>query len=340
MTPDVAIVGAGVSGLACARALAAAGHRPVVFERSRGVGGRCATRRILDQPVDHGASFLHGVDEEFLAEAAAVDGTEIVQGWPREVAGDGPPCAPRAFHARERRWAYASGVSLYPKTLARGLDIRLRTDVVAIGDDRGGAAVVAAGGGRTRFSTVVLALPADAARGLLEPHRSGSRDLRGVTALLRLVGSQACLTAICGYPGVERTPPWEVCYPADSTFVQMISHDSSKRRRARFTVLVVQGKPCWSRARLGDPESSWGAEMIAETARIVGAWAGAPAWTEYHRWRFARSDRGSELSSPVRVQLPGGGRLHLTGEAFAPGGGVEAAWTAGRAAARRVMEES
>jgi len=340
MTSEVAIVGAGVSGLACARALASAGHRPIVFERSRGVGGRCATRRIFDQPVDHGASFLHGVDEEFLVDAEAVDGAEILQGWPSNVAGDGPPCSPQAFRERERRWAYASGVSVFPKTLARGLDIRLGTEVAAIGDERNGATIIAAEGGRTRFSTVVLALPAETARGLTEPHAPGSRDLRSVTALLRLVGSQSCLTAICGYPGGGSAPPWEVCYPADSASVQMISHDSSKRRRARFTVLVIQGKPCWSRVRLDDPESSWGAELIAEAARIAGPWAAVPAWVQFHRWRFARSDRGSELSRPVKVHLPGGGRLVVTGEAFAPGGGIEAAWTAGRAAARRVMEET
>ncbi|PMP83934.1 MAG: FAD-dependent oxidoreductase, partial [Chloroflexus aggregans] len=41
---SVAIVGAGVAGLAAAHALATAGFTPVVFEKSRGVGGRAATR--------------------------------------------------------------------------------------------------------------------------------------------------------------------------------------------------------------------------------------------------------------------------------------------------------
>ncbi|MFN9939342.1 MAG: FAD-dependent oxidoreductase, partial [bacterium] len=42
---DVVVVGAGVAGLACAGALRESGASVVVLEKSRGVGGRCATRR-------------------------------------------------------------------------------------------------------------------------------------------------------------------------------------------------------------------------------------------------------------------------------------------------------
>lgn len=49
----IAIVGAGIAVLACARVLADAGHRVTVYEKSRGVGGRMSTRREL---VVHGVS--------------------------------------------------------------------------------------------------------------------------------------------------------------------------------------------------------------------------------------------------------------------------------------------
>ncbi|HIP78813.1 MAG TPA: FAD-binding protein, partial [Kiloniellaceae bacterium] len=43
--PRIAVIGAGLAGLLCARRLQDAGLHPVVFEKSRGLGGRLATRR-------------------------------------------------------------------------------------------------------------------------------------------------------------------------------------------------------------------------------------------------------------------------------------------------------
>jgi predicted NAD/FAD-dependent oxidoreductase len=41
----VAVIGAGIAGLACAREIARADARVTVFEKSRGLGGRLGTRR-------------------------------------------------------------------------------------------------------------------------------------------------------------------------------------------------------------------------------------------------------------------------------------------------------
>lgn len=54
----VGIVGAGLSGMAAARALVDAGHPVVVVEKSRGVGGRLAARRVEGAVVDHGAPVI------------------------------------------------------------------------------------------------------------------------------------------------------------------------------------------------------------------------------------------------------------------------------------------
>src|SRR5512137_3067819 len=109
---DVAVVGGGVSGLACARALVAGGRRPVVLERARGVGGRCATHRVEGQPVDIGVFFLHGRDPAFVAALRAVRGPRV-EGWPREVRGAGRPCNSDAFAPGETRIAYEAGVTAF-----------------------------------------------------------------------------------------------------------------------------------------------------------------------------------------------------------------------------------
>ena len=59
---NVIVIGAGISGCACAHQLVYAGHQVTVVEKGRGVGGRMATRRMEGARIDHGAHpqcFIH-----------------------------------------------------------------------------------------------------------------------------------------------------------------------------------------------------------------------------------------------------------------------------------------
>ncbi|MFN3164316.1 MAG: FAD-dependent oxidoreductase, partial [Pseudohongiellaceae bacterium] len=64
MLPTIAIVGAGLAGIAAARQLAPLAD-VTVFEKSRGPGGRMATRRAGDFQFDHGAQFFTARTESF-----------------------------------------------------------------------------------------------------------------------------------------------------------------------------------------------------------------------------------------------------------------------------------
>ncbi|MEM6820393.1 MAG: FAD-dependent oxidoreductase [Verrucomicrobiota bacterium] len=64
----IAVIGSGISGLVCARDLMLLGHEVVVFEKSRSLGGRCATRKWRDHIVDHGAQYFTASTETFLKE--------------------------------------------------------------------------------------------------------------------------------------------------------------------------------------------------------------------------------------------------------------------------------
>jgi len=75
----VAVIGAGMAGLACARRLAAAGYQTVVLEARDRIGGRIRTdRRWSDLPVDLGASWIHGVSGNPVAAMAREAGARRV----------------------------------------------------------------------------------------------------------------------------------------------------------------------------------------------------------------------------------------------------------------------
>lgn len=78
-TCDVAVLGAGVAGLACAGTLASAGKACVVIEARDRVGGRILTLRPpgAPLPVELGAEFVHGRPPELLALLAEARATPV-----------------------------------------------------------------------------------------------------------------------------------------------------------------------------------------------------------------------------------------------------------------------
>ncbi|RYE52407.1 MAG: FAD-binding protein, partial [Rhizobiaceae bacterium] len=80
-----AIIGSGMAGLACADALASAGHSAELFDKGRGAGGRMATRRMhtpLGQvSIDHGAQYFTVRDPGFAQLVARWRSAGIATPW-------------------------------------------------------------------------------------------------------------------------------------------------------------------------------------------------------------------------------------------------------------------
>jgi predicted NAD/FAD-dependent oxidoreductase len=336
--PDVIVVGAGIAGLSCAKALARAGARVRLIEKSRGVGGRCATRRVGEQPVDHGIAFYHGSDPELFDALRESDEAGLIDGWPHRLEGEGHPCQPRAFKPNEWRCAFTRGVNRFPKSLAEGLDIVRNSRVESIRAEAGEIQLRVNGAWAHRAPSLVVALPAAQARGLLTD-AGAEPSLVSARALLEMVGSSSCLTLLAGYPLDAASPGWDVCYPEESRVMQLAIHDSAKRTQPPELIVVYQGLPSWSKRNLGMPKYEWTDLLLQEAGQLFGRWAAVPEWAEAHAWRYARADHGSEFTSPVLLELNGGARIGLAGEAFGRGGGVQAAWSSGRRLARRLIQE-
>jgi predicted NAD/FAD-dependent oxidoreductase len=334
--PDVIVIGAGIAGLACARRLAHGGLRPLVLEEATEIGGRCATERVEEQPVDTGLPFFQGEDSEFLSALSEVDATRL-DGWPVRVEGAGSPCQPPAFGPREERLSFAEGVLVFPRHLARGLEVRSGHRILRIALRDGAFDLLDQHHRAFAARSIVLALPAEHIAELLATVASSSPELASAHALIGLAHSLPCLSVVAGYPLEAPAPAWDAAYPESGGVIHLASHDSAKRRAPKFHVLVYQCLPRWSRLHCQEPLERWSSAVLGEAARHFGAWAAHPLWTQAQTWRIARLAGGSELVSPMVVHGPEGQAAGLAGELFGASGGAEAAFVSGVRLADRLL---
>ena len=90
---DTIVVGAGISGSTAARLLHRAGQRVVVLEARDRVGGRVWTVRTDGTILDVGASWIHGIDNNPLADAVRAFGIRTAEFTVGSYQPDGRPIA-------------------------------------------------------------------------------------------------------------------------------------------------------------------------------------------------------------------------------------------------------
>jgi len=80
----IGIIGAGIAGLTAGRHLAKAGHEVTILEKSKGLGGRMATRyagKDLSYKMDHGVSWFEARSPEFQSFTAELLEKKLVKLW-------------------------------------------------------------------------------------------------------------------------------------------------------------------------------------------------------------------------------------------------------------------
>ena len=117
---DVIIVGGGIAGLAAAQKLQRLGRNVLVIEKSRGVGGRMASRRMGNCVFDHGAQFITARDAIFTKWLMELQHSGVAEKW---FGGKG------LTGGRYPRWRGTPTMTAIAKQVSTGLDILLNKEV-------------------------------------------------------------------------------------------------------------------------------------------------------------------------------------------------------------------
>lgn len=309
----VAVVGAGIAGCACAGVLDEAGHDVVVYDKSRGVGGRMASRRAERLlRFDYGAPCLtlSGAEREV---AEHLEERGVIARWPGAFGRwDGAGWSP-VDH--DERWVGMPGMSAVARELLGGAALRTGRRVEAVDED---GRVALTSGEVDRFDRVVVALPAPQAV-LVLPHGS----LREALAEVEV---EPCW-ALRIEPGAEPTPltDGDPCGVHLDGPVAWLSREHTKPGRVSGPAWVVHATAAWSEAHLEDEPETVGHALVDSLQRQLG-WEG-PRRVEAHRWRHARVRR------PVGRSHGTAGRLGSCGDGWL-GGDVGDALRSGLALGR------
>ena len=328
---DVLIIGAGIAGLTAARELRNAGKRVIVLEKSRGLGGRAATRRWDGMPVDHGAQFFTARSPEFRAQVDEWLQRGVCFEWSRGLhrASEIGPLSPTGDNFP--RYACREGIASLGRDLA-GSDSSfvLRESKAASIRRHPSAWEVGTEDGRV-FSAPSL---------VMTPPPPQSADLLAAAApqAASIVSSLAmapCLALVARYP--RKDYPWRGIQAPDHAVISWIGHDTSKRTDLHpdTTILVIHASATFSRDNFGTSEDMISAQLLESASDMVGEDLTHPADHFLQRWRYAL---GPDTSAHHAETIPGAPSLVLAGDAIA-GGKVEGAWLSGREAARLVSTD-
>lgn len=283
---DVVIIGAGISGLVCAQQLHQAGYKVLVVEKSRGLGGRVATRRLHDTCADHGTCYLKPQNQLFQHFVDLLTQQNILQVWTDTVHKFNADSQLLTVSRRSPIYIAPKGMSAIARFLAAGLEIQLNQRVIEISANADTWRLQLESTNATTQITakaVVVAIPAPQALMLLEPI---------VPSIcldnLRSVDFAPCISVITGYGAIQSPPIWQAVTVAGDDNLAWIGLDSSKRQEMRKPVFVLHssGKFAQSYLQFEDLQTA-GNQLIARAAKYLLPWLDTPEWMQVHRWRYA-----------------------------------------------------
>lgn len=298
----IAVIGAGMAGIVCARTLVQAGHQVQLFERNPQAGGRMATEDTPFGSFDHGAQYFTVRDPRFAQTLALAP--KLCKPWSANtvrVLDTYGRVAAASLPASEPHWVAAPGMSALPQHWAAPLvaqqAIEFDTQVTAIGRDAlhpeqwqlatagatGTPDALRVFGG---FDDVVLAVPHAQAVQLLRASSLAAAFQRKLAP----VSVGPCWTLMLAFPQSALPhlgPQWNA---ARSTHhrISWLARESSKPGRSSVERWTVQASTAWSAEHLLDDAPRVLAKLHKAFSEVTGIRA-EPAYASVHSWHQAQT---------------------------------------------------
>lgn len=362
----IAVIGAGLAGLASATEMQRAGHQVTVFEKSRGPGGRMSTRRGDDHgrawQCDHGAQYFTARDVGFVAEVARWREAGVAADWQPKLQVLGGRAAHSVVDGRDgsskeptTRIVGTPGMTAPARWLAASLDVHAGITVRALhredGDASASGSSSASGpataqwrlrteeGGmwNTPFDAVLLAVPAPQATAILQATASENAMPAAGCVLVPelLAAAQSARMRPCWALMARFDAPLGMSFDAafvNSGPLRWVARDSGKPGRTGPETWSLHASAEWSQAHVDATPDAVIADLLAAFGQL--GTSSAPAACSAHRWLYSDA---AATAHAIGSQFSAADAVGLCGD-WMQGGRVEGAWLSGTSLARMVNE--
>lgn len=340
----IGIIGAGIAGLTAGRYLAKQGHDVTILEKSRGYGGRLATRyagKDNSAKMDHGLSHFTPESTHFQQFTAELMEKGLVKRWGDKIAlYDGKKFYPKnPNNPNVASFTAVNGMNSIGKYLSRWVDVKTETKaggLTYIGSHRRKKRswmINLTGASTFEADAVIIATPAPQAYGVLQTATDEINTLK-IIREIDDVYYTPCYSLMSGY-GDRELPPWDgvVC---KNTGLKFISNEATKKSFNQECSLVLHATPGFTRFLRGKDDDIIVREMLDNLATAIGGWAAAPQWSQLHYWRYSRASK--VLNHPFMELEFEDAPLALIGDYFR-GNTVDDAYCSGLNLAKRWSEK-
>jgi predicted NAD/FAD-dependent oxidoreductase len=267
MNNTTVIIGAGIAGLLLARGLVARGVEVVVLEKSRGYGGRMATKRVGEASFDSGAQYFTVREPGFATVVNDWQAHGWVQNWPASP---------------HRRLVGTPAMTAVPKALADGLTILREHKVTAARRPSCDYwELEVENHGLLRAKRVLFACPVPQALAVLA---AGEFTLpASVAPSLESLHYHPCLALLVSLAGPSAVPA-EGLALTDGPVRWLADNVKKGLAQTAPAAVTVHASAEFSAQNYSRPE----AEITALLLPGVECWLGAPVVsTTLHRWKFS-----------------------------------------------------
>jgi predicted NAD/FAD-dependent oxidoreductase len=303
--PRIAVIGAGISGLAAARLLTKNGMFCTVFEKSRGLGGRMATREIGGVTFDHGVQYLRrrGLSFSKFVDHCLEEGH--IQAW------------------TDKYFVGVTRMTAPAHALAEGLDVKFNYTVKSLARRSDGWRIDSEGGSSLGYNAILIAIPAPQTAVLLE---TAAVSFDGIDK----VKYNPCITLMLAFE--NQTNFSEKFIRNRSGPISWISQNSSKPGREKMTqTFVIHANPNWSSANLDAPTEKIKKDLSLLSTEIIRT-QNIPMISIVHKWKYAFVSKQANSQYFWNAQH----KVGACGD-YCIGASVESAFDSGEALASEVI---